>query len=209
MPERDPAIRKVAQAAFRLKVRKVLIEAGLRAALIVPLVGAEGPLGALVLQRRQPGEFSQAIVSLMQTFADQSAIAIENAHLFERIAQKGRELELASQHKSQFVANMSHELRTPLAAILGLCRTHAGRLLWGTARNKEPNPILGSDEAREVAFFVEEGAFKQITPGTRQSELTALDHNRDQILEVASKVYPGVDRVPIRFQRQISDGVNS
>jgi signal transduction histidine kinase len=39
--------------------------------------------------------------------------------LFEEIAQKGRELEIASQHKSQFVANMSHELRTPLAAILG------------------------------------------------------------------------------------------
>ena len=55
----------------------------------------------------------------MQSFADQSAIALENAHLFEEIAQKGRELEIASQHKSQFVANMSHELRTPLAAILG------------------------------------------------------------------------------------------
>ena len=39
--------------------------------------------------------------------------------MFEEIAQKGRELEIASQHKSQFVANMSHELRTPLAAILG------------------------------------------------------------------------------------------
>ena len=46
-------------------------------------------------------------------------IAIENARLFEEIAQKSRELEIASQHKSQFVANMSHELRTPLAAILG------------------------------------------------------------------------------------------
>ena len=55
----------------------------------------------------------------MQTFADQAVIAIENARLFEEIAQKSRELEIASQHKSQFVANMSHELRTPLAAILG------------------------------------------------------------------------------------------
>ena len=55
----------------------------------------------------------------MQNFADQSAIALENARLFEEIAQKSRELEIASQHKSQFVANMSHELRTPLAAILG------------------------------------------------------------------------------------------
>jgi signal transduction histidine kinase len=55
----------------------------------------------------------------MQSFADQSAIALENARLFEEIAQRSHELEIASQHKSQFVANMSHELRTPLAAILG------------------------------------------------------------------------------------------
>jgi signal transduction histidine kinase len=69
--------------------------------------------------RREPGEFSPAVVSLIQSFADQSAIALENARLFEEIAKKSRELEIASQHKSQFVANMSHELRTPLAAILG------------------------------------------------------------------------------------------
>ena len=100
-------------------LRDAVLEAGFRASLIVPLLGAEGPLGALILRRRQPGEFPQAVVSLMQTFADQSAIALENARLFEEIAQKSRELEIASQHKSQFVANMSHELRTPLAAILG------------------------------------------------------------------------------------------
>ena len=53
--------------------------------------------------------------------ADQAviAIAIQNARLFDEIAQKSRELEIASQHKSQFVANMSHELRTQLAAMLG------------------------------------------------------------------------------------------
>ena len=100
-------------------LRDIAIEAGLRAALVVPLLGADGPLGALTLQRREPGEFPPAVVSLMQSFADQSVIALENAHLFEEIARKSRELEIASQHKSQFVANMSHELRTPLAAILG------------------------------------------------------------------------------------------
>jgi GAF domain-containing protein len=100
-------------------LRDVAIEAGLRAALVVPLLGAEGPLGALTLQRRQPGELPHAVISLMQSFADQSVIALENAHLFEEIARKSRELEIASQHKSQLVANMSHELRTPLAAILG------------------------------------------------------------------------------------------
>jgi len=100
-------------------LRDAAIDAGLRAALIVPLLSAQAPLGALVLQRSQPGDFPPAVVNLMQAFADQSAIALENARLFNEIAQKGRELEVASQHKSQFVANMSHELRTPLAAMLG------------------------------------------------------------------------------------------
>jgi len=100
-------------------LRDAALETGLRASLIVPLLGGEGALGALVLQRRRTGEFAPSVVSLMQAFADQSAIALENARLFDEIAQKSRELEIASQHKSQFVANMSHELRTPLAAMLG------------------------------------------------------------------------------------------
>ena len=100
-------------------LRDAVVEAGFRASLIVPLLSSESPLGTLILRRRQAGEFPEAVVSLMQSFADQSAIALENARLFEEIAQKGRELEIASQHKSQFVANMSYELRTPLAAILG------------------------------------------------------------------------------------------
>ena len=100
-------------------VLDVIVRAGFRAVLTIPLLGPDRIVGALVVRRKQPGEFPQAVVSLMQTFAEQSAIAIENARLFEEIAQKGRELEIASQHKSQFVANMSHELRTPLAAILG------------------------------------------------------------------------------------------
>jgi GAF domain-containing protein len=100
-------------------VLDVVVRAGFRAVLTIPLLCPDRIVGALVVRRKQPGEFPQAVVSLMQTFAEQSAIAIENARLFEEIAQKGRELEIASQHKSQFVANMSHELRTPLAAILG------------------------------------------------------------------------------------------
>src|SRR5262252_6959813 len=74
-------------------LRDAAIEAGLRAGLIVPLLSGDGPLGALVLQRRTPGEFSAAVVTLMQSFPDQSAIALENARLFEEIARKGRELE--------------------------------------------------------------------------------------------------------------------
>jgi signal transduction histidine kinase len=83
------------------------------------LVGADQLFGALLLQRRRPGEFPEATVRLMQTLASQSVLAIQNARLFREIADKSEELRLASQHKSQFLANMSHELRTPLNAILG------------------------------------------------------------------------------------------
>jgi len=97
----------------------VIVRAGFRALLYVPLVGTESIVGALIVRRKQPGEFPESTVELLQTFAAQSVLAIQNARLFSEIAEKSRELAEASQHKSQFLANMSHELRTPLNAILG------------------------------------------------------------------------------------------
>ena len=100
-------------------LRDASLAAGIRGVLIVPLVGPERILGALILQRRATGEFPAETVQLMQTLASQSVLAIQNARLFREIADKSEQLALASQHKSQFLANMSHELRTPLNAILG------------------------------------------------------------------------------------------
>ena len=68
---------------------------------------------------RRPGAFAAETVELVQTLANQSVLAIENAELFEELERKGRELAAASRHKSEFLANMSHELRTPLNAVLG------------------------------------------------------------------------------------------
>jgi len=101
------------------RVNQILVNAGYRARLLAPLVTPDGVVGALVVRRKEPGEFPKAIVDLLQTFASQSALAIQNARLFTEIDEKSRQLEIASQHKSQFLANMSHELRTPLNAILG------------------------------------------------------------------------------------------
>jgi len=98
----------------------VIVRAGFRALLYVPLLGTEKIVGALVVRRKQPGEFGRSTVELLQTFAAQSVLAIQNARLFSEVAQKSRALAEASQHKSQFLANMSHELRTPLNAIIGV-----------------------------------------------------------------------------------------
>jgi signal transduction histidine kinase len=92
---------------------------GYRSVLCVPLLKEDELIGVISIYKEAAGFFTTKQVELITNFAAQAVIAIENTRLFEEIAQKSRELEIASQHKSQFVANMSHELRTPLAAILG------------------------------------------------------------------------------------------
>jgi GAF domain-containing protein len=93
--------------------------AGYRTMLGVPLLRDGVPIGLLSVNRTTVRPFTDKQIELVTAFADQAVIAIENVRLFDEIQDKSRQLEEASQHKSQFLANMSHELRTPLNAILG------------------------------------------------------------------------------------------
>jgi signal transduction histidine kinase len=106
------------EAAHGYPFRALFLREGLRSVLTVPMAGGDVARG-IVLVRRTPGEFGERIVNLMTALANQSKVAIANAHLFREIEEKSRLLEVANQHKSEFLANMSHELRTPLNAIIG------------------------------------------------------------------------------------------
>ena len=123
----------------RTLVNDAILRAGYRARLLVPLVRSGEVMGALLVRRKTPGEFTASMVELLKTFAAQSVLAIQNARLFREIEEKSRQLALASEHKSQFVSSVSHELRTPLNAIIGLTEmmvTNAAR--FGTEKALEP-----------------------------------------------------------------------
>jgi len=108
----------------------------MRTLLAIPMLRADELLGVIVITRPEVRLFTDGQIALMETFADQAAIAIENARLFREIEHKSRQLEVASQHKSEFLANMSHELRTPLNAIIGFSEVLTERM-FGELNEKQ------------------------------------------------------------------------
>ena len=116
------------EGAYQSRLRDPLIRLGYRALLAVPLLREDRIIGGLVVNRKIPGEFSPEVVELLRTFATQSALALQNARLFQEIEEKSRQLEVANRHKSEFLAHMSHELRTPLNAIIGFSEALVERM---------------------------------------------------------------------------------
>jgi signal transduction histidine kinase len=114
-------------------------ERPIRTTLAVPMLKGDELVGTITIYRLELKPFTDKQIALVETFADQAVIAIENVRLFNEIQDKSRQLQQASEHKSQFVSSVSHELRTPLNAIIGLTEMmvkNAAR--FGTEKAQEP-----------------------------------------------------------------------
>jgi len=174
---REPIqVADVRDRAQAFQAREVLVRAGYRAALAVPLVRENRLLGGLTVFRKTPGEFAPEVVDLLRTFATQSALAIQNARLFREIEVKSRQLEVASQHKSEFLANMSHELRTPLNAIIGFSEVLSDRM-FGELNEKQEEYLkdIYASGTHLLSLINDILDLSKIEAGRMELELTEFD----------------------------------
>jgi signal transduction histidine kinase len=95
---------------------------GQHTTLATPLSREGVAVGVIGIRRTEVRPFTDRQIKLLETFADQAVIAIENVRLFHEIEDKSKQLEAANKHKSEFLARISHDLRTPLNAIIGFTR---------------------------------------------------------------------------------------
>src|SRR5215831_16741037 len=111
-------------------VNEIILREGYRGILVIPLLRPDDIVGALVVRRKTPGEFPQSTIDLLQTFADQSVVAIQNARLYANVETRTRELaksledlrttqdRLVQTQKlaslGQLTAGIAHEIKNPL-----------------------------------------------------------------------------------------------
>src|SRR5262249_52272379 len=103
--------------------RKIADLHGFRAAVAAPLKREDAAIGAVILRKVEPGPFTQQQIELLETFAAQAVIAIENVRLFTELRDSRERLKAAQANLiqsekmaslGQLTAGIAHEIKNPL-----------------------------------------------------------------------------------------------
>jgi signal transduction histidine kinase len=197
----------ILEANYQSTRKDLLVHAGYRAILAVPLLREDHLMGALLVNRRTPGPFAPEVVELLKTFATQSAMAIQNARLFREIAEKGKQLEVASRHKSDFLASMSHELRTPLNAILGFNEMILGQI-YGEVPADMQEPLTDIQTSGKHLLRLINNVLDLAKIEAGRMELSLQDYSvQDTVESVRSTLRPLAAEKGLEFLANVANDV--
>jgi PAS domain S-box-containing protein len=163
---------------------ELLRHLGMRSVMIVPIQAHGRTLGALTLIGAESGrQFTQADLPIVEELARRSALAIENAELFQAAA-------AANRAKSEFLASMSHELRTPLNAILGYTSLLADGITGPVIPAQQEQLLRIRASATHLLGLIDEVlSFSRLEAGREQLSMHEVDV-RGVLDEAAALVRP-------------------
>jgi signal transduction histidine kinase len=174
--------------------RAILERAPFRSVLAVPLLSHERVIGVLALGDRQGRRFRPEEVLLAQSFAEQAALALENARLYA-------EARDANRAKDEFLATLSHELRTPLTAMLGWVRMLQSGTL-DAATSARALQVIDRNTKLQAQLIDDLLDVSRIVTGKLSLELKAVDVGA--VVEAAlDAVAPGALAKSVALERRI------